>query len=66
MFLGHDSGVSHLPRAHGAPCVLLSGPPILGDVGAADAARARHQARETMDAIPVDAVRAEIRLIARR
>jgi heptosyltransferase-2 len=26
LFLGHDSGVSHLAAACGAPCVLLFGP----------------------------------------
>ena len=26
MFLGHDSGVSHLAAACGTPCVLLFGP----------------------------------------
>ena len=26
MFLGHDSGISHLAAAVGAPCVLLFGP----------------------------------------
>jgi heptosyltransferase III len=26
MFIGHDSGISHLAAAAGAPCILLFGP----------------------------------------
>lgn len=66
MFLGHDSGVSHLAAACGAPCVLLFGPTDPA-MWAPPTPHVRVIRRgETMDAIPVDAVRAEIRLIARR
>ena len=61
LFVGHDSGVSHLAAAVGAPCVLLFGPTD-PDIWAPPypSVRVLRADDETMTGLPLETVRAAV------
>jgi heptosyltransferase-3 len=61
LFLGHDSGVSHLAAATGAPCVLLFGPTDPAIWAPPEPTVRVIRRGPTVDAIPVADVLKEIR-----
>ena len=61
LFLGHDSGVSHLAAATGIPCVLLFGPTDPAIWAPPEPAVRTLQRGATVDLIPVTDVLAAIR-----
>jgi len=64
LFLGHDSGISHLAAAAGAPCVLLFGPTDPAVWGPANpGVRVIASPTGRMDDIALDSVRAAAKLL---
>jgi len=64
LFLGHDSGISHLAAAAGAPCVLLFGPTDPAVWGPANCGvRVIASPTGRMDDIALDSVRAAAKLL---
>lgn len=61
LFLGHDSGISHLAGAVGTPCVLLFGPTD-PDIWAPPypSVRVMRAESETLDGLPLETVRAAV------